>query len=189
VSDPIYFIGIATDAAESFGKQAFETCLAWSTDICSRGPHDRSQTPFWQFLDHLTRALLKARYYEASDRYGWSNLLNIGWSEANKWPKPIIDHQRVVAIAALRKEFSQLHDSLVFIASANEYGIARHIVAPDNEWNKDQEKAGIWWIRDKVSGNLSVHGYHPKAARMQNIFEPAVEAAVVLSGALLPRFE
>jgi hypothetical protein len=188
----IYYVGIAIDAAETDGKQTFEACLNFSNGICSgHRPHDRSHTPFWRFLDHLTRNILKGPYYETADRWGWSNLLKIGWSNGSpkKWPQALVDRQREVAVVSLREEFSQLRDSLVFIASAEEYGIVRQLVGPEEEWNKDHAtKAGIWWLRDKASGNLFINGYHPNAAQRHLFFDTAIQETIGLTDTLLPAF-
>src|SRR5450432_1157511 len=64
----IYYIGIAIDASASDRTQTFVTSLKFSD--CSGGtPHDRTHSPFWRFLDHLTRNILKGPYHETADRW------------------------------------------------------------------------------------------------------------------------
>ena len=83
----IYWVGAATEGAYgSEGEQTFEACHERPARLCDRGPHARAHTPLWLFLDGLTRALLGGSYDATTDRWGWSNLLKIGWSAGSLRP-------------------------------------------------------------------------------------------------------
>jgi hypothetical protein len=114
----IYYIGMATDRdTDGSTKQSFKTRLAITTDFCTKGRHFRASSPFWQFLDGLSWALFGAPFHETTNKWGWSNLLKIGWSSGNphQWRAPVrpslIDEQRVTCSKALSEEFTGLEDS------------------------------------------------------------------------------
>src|SRR5690349_22641205 len=122
----IYWVGAATEGAFSAeGNQSFEACYERAARLCDRGPHGRAHTPLWLFLDGLTRALLGGSYDQTTDRWGWSNLLKIGWSigEPEGWPAGLVERQQAVCAAALREEFTPLRRSLIFVGSQDDFGI------------------------------------------------------------------
>ena len=84
----IYYAGIAVAAEAPREGQTFQGELTSTEDFCGHGRHGRDHTPFWRFLDRLTRLLLGGAYHETSDRWGWSNLLKIAGSEGppSAWP-------------------------------------------------------------------------------------------------------
>jgi hypothetical protein len=162
--------------------QNFDARSQVARSLCANGRHERAHRPFWQFLDGLTWALLGGPFDETSDRWGWSNLLKIGWSGGNpeEWPSPIkpklIDDQRSACVASLRDEFEELHDSLVVIVSSNTFGVLDNAdlfpqLVPgwqdkyDDNWNKDYESStGVWSFKDTHSRNLYIHAEHPRRA-------------------------
>jgi hypothetical protein len=119
----ICYVGMATDGDYwADDPQLFDQRVQIAESLCNNR-HDRARSPFWQFLDGLTWALLGAPFNETSDRWSWSNLLKIGWSvgNPNQWRPPVEpllkEKQRDVCIAALREEFVKLHEILIIIAS------------------------------------------------------------------------
>jgi hypothetical protein len=163
----IYFVGIALAAEESAEEaQTFGLSLRATEDFVAEGRHPRSHTPFWQFLDCLTLELLGGPFHETTDRWGWSNLLKIGWSNDTpaNWPCKLKEIQQGACTEALREELGSLPESLVFVASQEEFRIFYPISGGEHTWHKDREDAGIWWQTDPQTGNLYVHGYHPNAA-------------------------
>ena len=139
----------------------FDAQLQLAESLCVNN-RNLEHSPFWQFLDGLSWALLGAPFNETSDSWGWSNLFKIGWSSINNpsnWRQPLIGDQRDVCIAALNEEFVQLHDSLIIIASGERFGL---IEKYEDKWNKDYEETGVWSFTDANSHNLYVTCYHPR---------------------------
>lgn len=122
-------------------------------------------SPFWRFLDELTVPLLGGPHFDTRKRWGWSNLLKIGGSQKNlisKRDAEFIKIQREACKQTLQEEFAQLSRSLIFIGSNDEFGILRPILNEEASWDKHDD-SGLLWKFDARSGNLFVHGYHPKA--------------------------
>jgi len=188
----IYWVGAATAGAYGAeGEQSFEACHERAARLCDRGPHARAHTPPWLFLDGLTRALLGGPYDATRDRWGWSNLLKIGWSvgEPEDWPPGLIERQQAACAAALREEVSRLRRSLVFVGSLDDFGILGEALGGTPDWHGEHDAAtGLWWFRDEASGNLFVHGCHPSAARRGHFSDAALDRTVLLARNLLPRF-
>jgi hypothetical protein len=186
----IYWIGAATEGAYGAeGDQSFEACHERAARLCDRGPHARAHTPLWLFLDGLTRALLGGSYDTTTDRWGWSNLLKIGWSEGTPqgWPPELVERQQAACAAALCEEFAALRRSLIFVGSLDDFGILGEALGGMPSWHGEQDEAtGIWWFRDEPSGNLFVHGCHPSAARRGHFSEAALDRTVLLARNLLP---
>lgn len=185
----IYVIGIALDAAPARKDQTFAGRLEWTEEMCDRR-HDKGGTPFWAFLDSLTRQLLGGPYYATADRWGWSNLLKICWSEGrpDQWPRNFKNLQRQVSALAVQEELANLSRSLIFVASNNDFGILDSLGMDRGSWNKeDPDKSGIWW-RPGNKGNLWVYGYHPGYARRGKFYDAALERTVELARAHLPAF-
>ena len=188
----IYWVGAGTEGDYGADReQSFEASHERAARLCDRGPHGRGHTPTWLFLDMLTRALLDGPYDATTDRWGWSNLLKIGWSvgEPEEWPPELVERQQAAAAAALREEFGQLRNSLVFVGALDDFGILGEALEGKMIWHRtDDEHAGLWWHHDEGSGNLLVHGCHPSAARRGHFSEAALERTVLLARNLLPRF-
>jgi len=188
----IYWVGAATEGSYGAeGEQSFEACHERAARLCDRGPHARAHTPLWLFLDGLTRALLGGSYDTTTDRWGWSNLLKIGWSVGTPedWPPGLIERQQAICAAALREEFGRLRCSLVFVGSLDDFGILGEALGGFPAWHGEHDEAtGLWWFRDHASGNLFVHGCHPSAARRGHFSEAALDRTVLLARNLLPRF-
>jgi hypothetical protein len=188
----IYWVGAATEGVYGAeGEQSFEACHERAARLCDRGSHARAHTPLWLFLDGLTRALLGGSYDATTDRWGWSNLLKIGWSEGTPegWPSGLVERQQAACAAALREEVAQLRRSLVFVGSLDDFGILGEALGGSPAWHGDHDEAtGLWWFRDEASGNLFVHGCHPSAARRGQFSEAALDRTVLLARNLLPRF-
>lgn len=186
----IYWVGAATEG--DYGaerQQSFEACHERAARLCDRGPHACAHTPLWLFLDGLTRELLGGSYDSTAERWGWSNLLKIGWSAGTPegWPAELIERQQAACAAALREELAALRGSLVFVGSQDDFGILGEALGGMPDWHGEQdEAAGIWWFRDEASGNLIVHGCHPSAARQGHFSEAALERTVLLARNLLP---
>ena len=186
----IYWVGAATEGdygAE--GDQSLEACHERAARLCDRGPHARAHTPLWLFLDGLTRALLGGSYDTTAERWGWSNLLKIGWSEGapEAWPPELVERQQAACAAALREELAGLRRSLVFPGSLDDFGVLGEALGGTPDWHGERDEGtGIWWFRDEASGNLVVHGCHPGAARRGHFSEAALERTVLLARNLLP---
>ena len=106
----------------------FDQRLMRAESICMGHVFDWPRSPFWQFLDGLSWALLGAPLFESADQWGWSNLLKIGWSVGNpsRWRRqvPTLEKERRdVCIVALREEFAKLRNSLIVVASAYPLGV------------------------------------------------------------------
>jgi hypothetical protein len=187
----IYMVGIAVDAEASEGRHSFESCLQATEAFCVNRRNEREHSPFWRFLDGLTRELLGGPYSETTDRWGWSNLLKICWSEGppDHWPRELLELQREAYIAAMREELVRLQQSLVFVGALDDFGILKSTVGEESLWNKEhQEEAGLWWLSEAATGNLYVHGYHPSHARRQRFFEAALKRTVELARTHLSPF-
>jgi len=188
----IYWVGAATEGIYGAeGEQSFEACHERAARLCDRGPHARAHTPLWLFLDGLTRALLDGSYDTTTDRWGWSNLLKIGWSVGTPqdWPAGLVERQQEACAAALREEFARLRRSLIFVGSLDDFGILGEALGGNPGWNgEEDEVAGLWWFHDEASGNLFVHGCHPNAARRGHFSDAALDRTVMLARNLLPRF-
>ena len=164
----IYYVGMATNGCYWPGDpQTREGCLKLAELLCTNRKDHLARAPFWQFLDGLTWALFGAPFHESSERWGWSNLLKIGWSvgNPNEWRPPVkptlIDKQREACVTSLREEFERLHRSLIVIVSADTFGVLDATLESRN-WNKEyHEQTGIYWSTDSRS-NVYVHGYHPR---------------------------
>ena len=188
----IYFIGIAL-AAEPFrgSERDFDQCVESTFKFISDWQHEKANTPFWRFFDRITLNLLGQHFEGVSDRWGWSNLLKIHWSESSPstWPPELIQLQRGVCREALREEFSQLHESLVFVGSASEFGILWPVVGDEHTWNKEhQDRAGIWWLQENRTGNLFIKAYHPNYAQQQNFSDAVLDVTLELAGTHLASF-
>ncbi|HWX48412.1 MAG TPA: hypothetical protein VNZ61_10185 [Roseomonas sp.] len=189
----IYWVGAATEGAYGADdEQSFETCHERGARLCDRGPHARAHTPLWLFLDGLTRELLGGPYDTTTMWWGWSNLLKIGWSagEPEGWSAELVERQQRACALALREEFGQLRNSLVFIGSLGDFGILGEALGGAPTWHgrEQGEAAGPWWFRNEASGNLFAHGSHPSAARRGHFSREALDRTVLLSRNLLPRF-
>jgi hypothetical protein len=186
----IYWVGAGTEG--DYGAtddQGFEACHERSARLCDRGAHGSAHTPTWMFLDTLTRGLLGGPYDATAGRWGWSNLLKIGWSvgRPEDWPSELIERQQQACAAALREEFARLRDSLIFVASLDDFGILGEALGGLPVWHGRDEATGLWWYRDAASGNLVVHGCDPAAARRGQFAEAALDRTLLLARNLLTR--
>jgi hypothetical protein len=188
----VYWVGAGTDGLYGAERgQSYEACHERAARLCDRGPHARAHTPLWLFLDGLTRALLGGPYDATSSRWGWSNLLKIGWSVGSPdvWPPEVVERQQHACVAALREEIGQLRNSLVYVGSLDDFGILDEALGGAPAWHSENHKTtNIWWFRDKVSGNLIVHGNHPSTARREESAMASIERTILLAQNLLPRF-
>jgi hypothetical protein len=188
----LYWIGAGTEGDYGADRdQGFEACHERAARLCERGAHGRAHTPVWLFLDGLTRGLLGGSYDATAGRWGWSNLLKIGWSEGAPadWPPELVERQQAACAAALREEFMRLRGSLVFVASLDDFGILGEALGGLPEWHGGRDEAtGIWWHRDPDGGNLVVHGCDPAAARRAGFAEAALDRTLLLARNLLPGF-
>jgi hypothetical protein len=188
----IYYLGISL-AAEipDYNEPNFDDAIKKTVEFCDNRRHPRANTPFWRFLDKLTVNLLGGPFHETSDRWGWSNLLKISWSNGspNSWPPKFVRSQRHACQAALREEFEKFRQSLIFIGSYSEFDILWPVMGDQNKWNKNEYKdEGIWWLRDEATGNLYVHGYHPSAAQQGRFLNPMLDATLTLARTHLAPF-
>jgi len=151
----------------------FDAQLRLAKSLCVSN-RDLAGKPFWQFLDGLSWGLLGAPFDETSDSWGWSNLLKIGWSSIDnpvRWPRPLREDQRDVCASALCEEFAKLKNSLVVVASRDEFGILaksfpRLLPQWRTEYNDNfigdyNEQTSVWSFTDPKSGNLYIHCDHP----------------------------
>jgi hypothetical protein len=203
----IYYVGMATDGDYwADDPQTFDQQLRHAEELCNNR-HGRAGSPFWQFLDGLTWALLGGPFDKTSDRWGWSNLLKIGWSvgNPNAWRPPVeprlINEQRAACVASLCEEFAKLNNSLVVIVSGNTFGV---LDSPDlfsnlipnwqqkyeDNWTKDYHvDTGVWSYADSKSGNLYVHCEHPGyAARTWYSFWGSALGRIVHLARTMSRF-
>lgn len=182
----IYYVGIATNG--EFGgdqPQEFDTQWAETESLCHGESHQRSGTPFWRFLNGLSLALLGGRFESTRQRWAWSNLLKIGWS-VEPLPKWLPKVQSDICSEALREETSGLRNTLIFIATAEDHNLLARWIG-DVEWSKERSSEGIYWMFDKRTGNLWVHGYHPAARVLKGDvgFQKQLSATIGLARAHL----
>jgi hypothetical protein len=130
----IYYVRMATDG--DYGgtpRQTFARQLRRAEDLCTTR-HDRAGSAFWQFLDGLTSALVGNPFEKTADRWGWSNLLKIGWSvgNPNQWRPPVEpklkDDQRDVCVCALRQEFEKLHKTLIVVCTGVHLACSKAVI-------------------------------------------------------------
>ncbi|WP_270935458.1 hypothetical protein [Falsiroseomonas oryzae] len=186
----IYWVGAGTEGDYgAAGDQGFEACHERAAHLCDRGQHGSAHTPTWMFLDGLTRGLLGGAYDTTAARWGWSNLLKIGWSAGRpeEWPSALVERQQQACALALREELACLRDTLVFVASLDDFGILGEALGGVPAWHGRDEATGLWWYRDEASGNLVVHGCDPAAARRGQFAEAALDRTLMLAGNLLTR--
>ena len=179
----------------------FDAQLRLAELLCVRN-RNLSGSPFWQFLDGLTWALLGAPFDETSDRWGWSNLLKIGWSsEYNpiRWPQPLIGDQQDICATSLYEEFMELHNSLIIILSRNEFYVLdnskcfQKLISQwepaylDNFGGHYNEQTSVWSFADSNSGNLYVHCDHPNYAKNARFWGSALGRIIHLARAM-PNF-
>jgi hypothetical protein len=171
----VYYVGMATDSDYwADDPPDFDLRLDRTQSICTDPNANPGTTPFWQFLDGLTWALLGAPFRNCWDRWGWSNLLKIGWSvgSPDEWHPKLLDEQRDICVTALREELEPLHNSLIVAVSANPFGVLDSSrlfprLVPnwqakyDDNWDRSHEETGCWSFTDPNSGNLYIHCYHP----------------------------
>jgi hypothetical protein len=180
----IYYVGIATDGPDGADDpQTFEQRYGATESVCNGERHERSNSPFWRFLDGLSSGLLGAPFHKTADRWGWSDLLKIGCCSGSpkNWPKLVKTAQAPACIESLRHEFSRLQQTLVFIASAEKLGILDESLPKEPQWDKSDKDAGIYWWWEQESSNLYVHGYHPNAAQFQGSFDEQLNKTVDLA--------
>ena len=184
----IYYVGIATNAEDAGGEPSFEAGLRSTENFC-RHP-TLGNTPFWRFLDRLSRAILNDTYSRTQQRWGWSNLLKVAgtFGPPDHWPVALIDRQRAACIVALQEEIARLRDSLIVITSRNEYGILYDTVAEEARWDKKPRKSKTHVLHDPVTGNTFVRCYHPNYMVQKAFFEAAVTDVVQLARETLPPF-
>ena len=79
-----------------------------------------------------------------------------------------MEDQRDVCISSLREEFGSLRNSLIVIVSGETFGVLDSPATFPKwvpHWNKDYDsQTGVWSVADLNSGNLYIHGYHPRYA-------------------------
>jgi hypothetical protein len=184
----IYYVGIATDAESADGEQTLETYVRATEDFCQHPT--RGHSPFWRFLDRLTRELLGGPYDQTQEQWGWSNLLKVAGTtgEPAVWPAALIEGQRAACITAFQEEIARLRDSLIVVASGNEYGILYKTVVEESRWDKHPRESRTYWFCDRIAGNTYVHCYHPKYMSTQRFLETAVIDIVRLARETLPSF-
>jgi hypothetical protein len=186
-------LGAGLDAEDNHpdSSATLEAALEATEQFVQSGMRGRRHSPFWNFLDGLTTDLLGGPSDTVSDRWGWSNLLKIGWSRGNpaNWPTMLIELQRNTCEEALRGELSRLRDSLIFVASNPEFRVLHPVAGDETEWNQDHQEDGIWWLKDNLHGNLYVHGYHPGHARRRRFYDAELKRAITLTWSLLSPFD
>jgi hypothetical protein len=185
----LYYVGIATAAdAAGTNEQEFGAALRGTENFCRRPTY--GQTPFWLFLDALTRELLSGAYDRTQDRWGWSNLLKIAGTigTPHSWPPALIDGQREVCVAAFREEIAKLRNSLIVVTSARDYGIIYEVAGPNHLWDTKPRESQLFFRQDVASGNMFVHTYHANYMRQRGIFDKAVADTVRLAREMLPEF-
>jgi hypothetical protein len=177
----LYYVGIATDGDNGADEpQTFEQCYEETASVGNGERHERSNSPFWRFLDELSSRLLAGPSHKTADRWGWSNLLKIGCRSGSpsEWPELVKTAQTPASIESLRREFSRLQQTAIFIASNEKLGILDESLPREPQWDKSDESAGIYWWWEQESSNLYVHGYHPHPAQRQGFFDEQLNKTV-----------
>lgn len=189
----IYYVGIATNGAYYADKeQRLDACLRRAALIAAgdapleEGEKDTTgNSAFWRFLNELTTGLLGSPFKEATSRWGWSNLLKIGWSREApaSWPKPLISGQREVCRMAFAEETAALQNCLVFVASNEDFDCLVDLKAR-GPWHEDLRNPHDldWWF-DHEKGNLWIHSNHPNS--MRGRLTSVAQATVTLAQAKL----
>lgn len=128
----LYYVGIAINAEIADGAQSFEAGLQSTEAFCRE--LSLGHTPFWSFLNELTLKILGRSYNKSQDLWGWSNLLKIAGTAGSPraWPLGLIERQLPACITALKEEIAQLRDSLIVVASSDDYGILPQVVAEES---------------------------------------------------------
>ena len=171
----LYYVGIATNGAYyADEEQSLDACLSRAALIAAGeaslevGEKDSTgHSAFWRFLNQLTMSLLRGSYKETASRWGWSNLLKIGWSHGApaSWPKPLITGQREACRSAFAEETSTLRDCLVIVASSEDFGCLDDLKARGS-WQKDlRDPHDLDWWFDQEKGSLWIHSNHPNHMR------------------------
>jgi hypothetical protein len=184
----IYYVGIASDSEAVDGEQSFEARLLATEDFY-RHP-TRGYSPFWRFLDRLTREILGGPYDQTQEWWGWSNLLKVAGTvrEPQYWPAVLIETQQAACIIAFQEEIARLRDSLIVVTSGNDYGILYKAVAEESRWDKQPSESKTYWFHDRIAGNTYINCYHPKYMSTQGFFEAALTEIVRLAHETLPSF-
>ncbi len=184
----LYYVGIATAAECEYGEQTFEARIAATEDFCTK--LDRGGSPYWQFMNRLTKELLGGPYNRTQHAWGWSNLLKIAGSTGSPsaWGPSLINGQRDACIVALREELAGLRDSLVVVTSNESYGILHEVVAEESRWDKVERPGCTYLLHDPASGNAFVHCYHPRYMRPNGLDEPAGAETLDFARRVLPPF-
>lgn len=187
----IYYVGIATDAELPSGEPSFEAGLQGTEKTCQQPAlGSLGRTPFWHFLNCLSRPILNDTHIQTRQRWGWSNLLKVAGTigPPGEWPAALIDGQRAACRVAFREEIARLRDSLIVVVSGNEYGILYDSVAEEAKWDKQPRESKIYTLHDPASGNTYIHCYHPKYMQLNGFFDAAVNDVVQLARETLPPF-
>lgn len=184
----LYYVGIATDAEDNYGKQTFEARLSATEQFCAKPTRGRS--PYWQFMNRLTASLLGGRYDRTQYAWGWSNLLKIAGCAGSpgKWGSPLIDSQKDACIISLREEVARLRQSLIVITSSDTYGILHEAAADESRWDTVKRPGCTYLLYDARTGNAFVHCYHPRYMRQNGHYEQAVAETLDYARQMLPPF-
>jgi hypothetical protein len=186
----IYYVGIATNAEEGGSSQSFEGALTDTEEFC-RCP-TVGYSPFWRFLDRLTRELLNGPYDQTQEWWGWSNLLKVAGSAGSPdtWPLSFSEKQRPASLSAFQEEIGRLRDSLIVVVSAKDYGILDGSVGERDGWDthvieSTRGKVEVRKLRGPM-GNTYLHLPHPNYMRRRGVFDPAVSYVVQNARELRP---
>jgi hypothetical protein len=185
----IYYVGIAINQEDAKPVQTFDALYSETENFCGHGKHGSENSPYWRYLDALTRPLLGGAYHETVDRWGWSNLLKIAGNKGDpgEWPTVMKEQQRGACSIALKEEVDHLKDSLILITSDDEFGILHSFLPAQNYWCKEfNNDARFLWLRDPKTGNLYVHSYHPNFMRRKGFFDIAAARTIELARRELP---
>jgi hypothetical protein len=172
----IYYVGIGLHEDITPEGESYEESLRKIDQDCLIIATDRRHTPYWAFLGELTSRLWGTTPTKAADRWGWSNLIKIGWSTGApaKWPEDVIAKQAEACGDALKEELTKVRNSLVLITSNKPYGVIERAFGDQSDWNKDQTSPWLWWKVEPSVGNLIVHTDHAKPLRLRGFWEPAL---------------
>ena len=184
----VYFVGMAVAAEPADGDQDFATRLK-ATEAWCRDPK-RPGSPYWQFINRITSALLGGAYDQTQHAWGWSNLLKIAGKEGSPsdWGRDLVPAQRDAGVDALREEISALRDSLVIITSGQEFGVIYSVLPKLKNWDTVNRPGCTYFLHDPDSGNAIVHSYHPKYMQMKRHFDSAVEETIYFAKTKLKPF-
>jgi hypothetical protein len=163
-------------------RQTLDDCYARTVDEIH---NHRKYTSFWRFLAGLTGELLSDKPEATLSGWGWSNFLKIGHCTEKKPPKEMVELEADACRQSLAAEIAAIKNSLIFVASADDFGMMDVISGSACNWQKSYEDDGIWY-QMVAHENLLMHGYHPNFAYLDGFFDQMLNRTTELARKHLP---